>query len=153
MADESDITRTSPGAGDSAAPGRRDRIAAARAQADAVPRPAPLTPRDDEAAIEIDPVAVPGYRLVRRISRGGQGAVYEALRNDTQRRVAIKLLKIETAGGAPERVRFDREVGILRTLNDARIVAVHEHGILGSRAYFVMDYIEGLPLDEYLSSR
>lgn len=136
-----------------AAPDWRDHIAAARAQADALPRPTPPRMHTDDAANEIDPVTVPGYNLVRRISRGGQGTVFEALRSATQRRVAVKLFKLDGVKAEADRARFEREVTMLQRVRDPRIVTVHEHGYIGSRAFFVMDFIEGLPLDEYLSAK
>jgi serine/threonine protein kinase len=90
----------------------------------------------------------PGYGLIREIARGGQGAVYEALQHGTNRRVAIKLIHRGRSERGHDFARFEREVQILAQLKHPNIVAIHDSGTLGEDAYFVMEYIEGLPLDK-----
>src|SRR5678816_716151 len=55
---------------------------------------------------------VPGYRLVREVSRGGQAVVFQAVQESTGRAVAVKLLREGPLASEAERVRFDREVRI-----------------------------------------
>lgn len=97
--------------------------------------------------IEID-----GYKLIREIGRGGQAIVYLAKQESTGRRVAIKVLheRIDIEGRQQE--RFEREVQILAALNHPNIVAVVDKGIgRQGNCYFVMEYVEGIRLDQYLS--
>src|SRR4029079_10079841 len=86
------------------------------------------------------------------IHRGGQGVVYQAIQKNTKRKVAIKVMREGPFAGAKDKVRFEREVQILGSLNHPHIVAIHDSGLAAGNFYFVMDYISGQPLDLYMSS-
>lgn len=49
-----------------------------------------------------------------------------------------------------ERIRFDREIQVLAQLDNPNIVTIHDSGIAGGCGYYVMDYISGRKLDEYV---
>src|SRR5439155_1574759 len=96
--------------------------------------------------------AVPGYVVVREISRGGQAVVFEAVQKSTGRRVAVKVLREGPFASAQERARFDREVHVLAALNHPGIVRVVDRGVTaGGSRFLVMDYVSGRPLDEFLA--
>lgn len=99
------------------------------------------------------PDAIPGYHIVREIARGGQGVVYMAHQQTTHRRVAIKLLLSGPFASRDERARFEREVRTLGRLRHPGIVAIHHSGTFGGGFYYVMDYIDGEPLDQYVRAR
>jgi eukaryotic-like serine/threonine-protein kinase len=92
----------------------------------------------------------PGYTVVASVREGGQGAIYEAVEHMTKRRVAIKVLRSGPFSGEAEQVRFEREVQILGRLQHPHIVTIHTSGTTQRQRYFVMDFIEGKPLDEYV---
>ncbi|MHC5110575.1 MAG: tetratricopeptide repeat protein [Planctomycetota bacterium] len=101
--------------------------------------------------VTIDPPEeLPGYKLEREIHRGGQGVVYLGIQNSTGRRVAIKFMLGGVFSGTHERVRFEREIQILARLRHPNIVTIHDSGTSENVGYFVMDYIEGRQLDEYV---
>ena len=91
------------------------------------------------------------YRLVRELGRGGMGAVYLAERDDREleQRVAVKLIHrgLET----PELVaRFRTERQILARLDHPAIARLFDGGTTEEgRPYFVMELIEGLPIDAH----
>lgn len=95
------------------------------------------------------------YRLIFRVGQGGMGDVYTADRADNlyRRRVALKLMRARLDG--PDMTgRFDAERRILASLdhpNISKLVdgGMTEHGV----PYVVMEYVDGLPLDEYCKSR
>ena len=96
-------------------------------------------------------VRIGAYRLIREIGRGGMGAVWLAERADGQfyQQVAIKLLH---AGSENEEVirRFRHERQILASLDHSNIARLLDGGTTeDGRPYFVMEYIEGLPIDQY----
>lgn len=93
----------------------------------------------------------PGYKILGEIHRGGQGVVYRALQKSTQRTVAIKVMHEGPFAGASDRARFEREIQILGRFNHPSIVAIHDSGEAAGSAFFVMDYIEGAPLDVYMT--
>ncbi|MHC4697390.1 MAG: protein kinase domain-containing protein [Planctomycetota bacterium] len=98
------------------------------------------------------PDSFPGYELVRRVHQGGQGVVYQAIQQSTQREVAIKVMREGPFADSRDRVRFEREISILGSLKHPHIVAIHDSGLADSHHYFVMDYIPGQPLDVYVAS-
>jgi eukaryotic-like serine/threonine-protein kinase len=110
------------------------------------------------ALMDDDPVIgqrVGAYRVVRQIGRGGMGAVYLAERADNafQRRVAIKLIKRGMDTDFILR-RFRHERQILAALDHPFIARLLDGGATATgQPYFVMEYIEGLPLYAYCDSR
>jgi serine/threonine-protein kinase len=91
------------------------------------------------------------YRIERLLSRGGQGTVYLASRDDGQfeRRVALKLL--HPGVNDPESLqRFRAERQILARLEHPSIARLYDGGETEQGVPFlVMEYVEGLPLDVY----
>lgn len=94
--------------------------------------------------------SIPGYRILRELHRGGQGVVYLAIQEGTRRKVAIKVMREGPFSGSTDRVRFEREVQVLAQLNNPNIVAIHDSGAFAGSYYYVMDYIAGQTLDEYV---
>ena len=95
--------------------------------------------------------AVPGYRVLGEIHRGGQGVVYQAVQESTRRKVAIKVLKEGTLADPTELARFDREVEVLSRLKHPHIVSIYDRGLIAGHAYYVMDYIPGRSLDAHVA--
>lgn len=91
-----------------------------------------------------------GYRLLREIGSGGMGSVFLAEREDEEFRyqVAIKLVR-----GFPTRdvlERFRRERELLATLRHANIARLFDGGTTAEgQPYLVMEYVEGVPLDQW----
>ena len=96
-------------------------------------------------------LAIPGYRILEEIHRGGQGVVYQAIQESTRRKIAIKVLKQGPFADRIELARFEREVDVLSRLNDPHIVAIHDRGLTDGHAYYVMDYVAGKALDAYVT--
>src|SRR5207302_8325336 len=107
----------------------------------------PAAPR-----VRPSPPSIPGYDVLKEISRGGQGVVLQAHQRSTRRSVAIKVLREGHFADRHEVGRFEREVRVLGQLKHPNIVAIHESGSAEGRAYYVMDYISGKTLDEYVES-
>ncbi|MGI8436174.1 MAG: serine/threonine protein kinase, partial [Chthoniobacterales bacterium] len=94
------------------------------------------------------------YRTNREIGRGGLGTVYLAARADDayQKEVAIKLLR---RGLDTEDIlrRFRNERQILARLEHPSIARLIDGGTSeDGRPYFVMEYVEGEPLNAYCES-
>jgi serine/threonine protein kinase/predicted negative regulator of RcsB-dependent stress response len=91
------------------------------------------------------------YKIIKEIGRGGMGAVFLAKRDDKQfeKRVAIKIIK---RGMDTEEVlkRFRTERQILASLEHSNIARLLDGGTTDNDLpYFVMEYIEGLPITKY----
>jgi serine/threonine protein kinase len=91
------------------------------------------------------------YQVLRVIGSGGIGTVYlaERLLNGAPQRVAIKVLSPHAAGRHFVE-RFRREQHILALLDHANITRLLDAGLSDSgQPYLVMDFVEGVHLDEY----
>ncbi|ANM29664.1 hypothetical protein ABI59_08840 [Acidobacteria bacterium Mor1] len=91
------------------------------------------------------------YRLVREIGRGGMAVVYLAERADGgfDQQVAIKLIRER---GHREDVlrRFERERQVLARIAHPHIARLFDGGTTDDgQPYFVMEYIEGVPIDRH----
>jgi serine/threonine protein kinase/tetratricopeptide (TPR) repeat protein len=149
----------------SGSPRDMDLIAAARAQAKAGSGGSGGTPGSGGAPTSksiwavIPPDTIPGYEIIKEIHRGGQGVVYQAIQKATKRKVAVKVMREGPFAGPRDRVRFEREVEILAQMNHPNIVSIIDSGQAsgagiaagGGAFYFVMDYISGHPLDQWMS--
>ena len=95
------------------------------------------------------PLDIPGYDIVSEIHRGGQGIVYLAMQKSTGRQVAVKVLRRGERATLNDRARFGQEARVLGALRHPNIVAIHDSGVIGANYFLVMDYIEGVSLDEH----
>ncbi len=90
------------------------------------------------------------YRLLEILGEGGFGVVYLAEQtHPIRRRVALKLIK---PGMDTKQViaRFEAERRALALMDHPGIAQVHEAGETESgHPYFVMEYVEGVPLTAY----
>ncbi len=93
------------------------------------------------------------YRIIRELGYGGMGAVFLAERSDGkfEQQVALKLLKREMNTSAL-RKHFQQERSILAALQHPNIARLLDAGATRDKIPFlVMEYVEGLPIDEYCS--
>jgi len=85
------------------------------------------------------------YRIVRELGRGGMGVVYEAVQQDLNRRVALKVLL--AFGGGPALERFRREAQSAAALGHPSIVQVTDFQTPGDGPPFlVMELLDGISL-------
>ncbi|MGB8509212.1 MAG: protein kinase, partial [Pyrinomonadaceae bacterium] len=109
----------------------------------------------DDPALSMSGRRVGSYKLVREIGRGGMGSVYLAVRADDefQKRVAIKLIKRGMDTDYIVR-RFRNERQILASLDHTNIARLLDGGTTDDGLpYFVMEYVEGLPLHHYCDTQ
>ena len=93
------------------------------------------------------------YTLLRKLGEGGMGTVYLAHESQRMRDVAVKFIRFGRFASEMERYRFNIEQKSLRSLSHPNIVTIMDTGILDkSRPYFVMEYVEGLPIVEYCNN-
>jgi serine/threonine protein kinase len=95
------------------------------------------------------------YQIVEEIGAGGMGEVYRAFRADDQYRkqVAIKLVRAGQDSGFVVS-RFKNERQILASLDHPNIARLHDGGTTeDGLPYFVMELIEGQPIDQYCAQR
>jgi serine/threonine protein kinase len=94
------------------------------------------------------------YRILRALGAGGMGSAYLAERADGafEKHVAIKLIKRGMDTDAVLR-RFRQERQILAELDHPNIARLIDGGTTSDGVpYFVMEYVDGTPLDVYCST-
>lgn len=97
--------------------------------------------------LEIGELLDDRYRIEAILGRGGFGAVYLA----QDQRLGIRCAVKENLNLSPESERqFKREATLLATLRHPNLPRVTHHFILRDHQYLVMDYVEGMDLQEYL---
>ncbi len=117
----------------------------------------------DEPAAKLDAVidshepdlesgkVIGSYKIIRKLGEGGMGSVYLADRADKafERETAIKIVskgRYDTAAKS----RFLEEQNILAKLEHPNIAQLYDAGVTDKgEPYLVMEYVEGLPVDEY----
>ncbi len=94
------------------------------------------------------------YEVIRVLGKGATAVVYLARDPDANREVAVKLIHFGDDNAAmSRRLRklFQTEDSIGRRLDHPNIVKIYDAVIEGDRAYLVMEFIEGAPLDQFCS--
>jgi len=102
------------------------------------------TRREMQAARALGP-----YVLKRRLGSGGMGEVYLAEHRLLKWPCAVKLIRPERAGDPQALARFDREVRATARLKHPNTVEIFDYGRHEDGTfYYVMEYLEGIGLDE-----
>ncbi|MCB0196629.1 MAG: serine/threonine protein kinase, partial [Anaerolineae bacterium] len=83
------------------------------------------------------------FEVIRQLGAGGFATVYEALDRMLDRKVAIKLLRVDKAGGDKTIKRFIQEARIAALLEHPNIVTIHGLRIADQRIYMIMEYLSG----------
>jgi eukaryotic-like serine/threonine-protein kinase len=99
------------------------------------------------------PTAIGRYVVDRELGRGAMGVVYKAHDPEIDRPVAIKLVRMDLLEGGRREdylARFRREVQAAARCLHPNIVAIYDFGSHEGEPFFVMEYVEGRPLDETL---
>lgn len=97
------------------------------------------------------PRSIGPYRVKKLIAKGGMGNVYLAERKkaDFHKNVAIKIVRKEINSQVTIQ-RFIQERSILSSLNHPHIAQLLDGGITDDgRPYFVMEFIDGVPITQY----
>ena len=87
------------------------------------------------------------YLLIRELGRGGMGVVYEAVHQSLGRRVALKVMRSRKVNDEKYIVRFRREAQAAAQLHHTNIVSVFGVGECDGYHYYVMEFIDGTPLN------
>lgn len=90
------------------------------------------------------------YRVLRRLGKGGMGAVYMAEDTRLGRRVALKFLPAEMAEDHERLRRFEREAQTVASLNHPNIVTVYSVEEAAGVPFIAMELVEGEPLSEVI---
>ena len=92
------------------------------------------------------PKTIGKYEIESLVAKGGMGAVYKAEHPTLKRPVIIK--KLTLYGKKEITERFKREARILMDFRHDHIVSMFDHFKEGSSYYLVMEYVDGISLEE-----
>src|SRR5262245_7029341 len=102
--------------------------------------------------MEFEPGTLIGrYEIQHAFEAGGMGNVYAALDSALDRMVAIKVFAADALFSAS--MSFSSEARSAATLNHHNIVTVYDFGEIDGRPYIVMEYVDGEPLSQIISSQ
>ncbi|MFO0572997.1 MAG: serine/threonine-protein kinase [Polyangia bacterium] len=97
------------------------------------------------------PSMIGPYRVVRLLGEGGMGAVYEAVHEAIERRVALKVLHPEFARNAEFTARFFNEARAVNRVEHPGLVQISDYGQQSDgTAYIVMEFLRGESLSRRL---
>lgn len=106
--------------------------------------------RSHHTASGSEPTGIHPYRILRRVGEGGMADVYLAQQVEPiPRQVALKVMK---AGMASDRIlaRFEQERMTLAVMEHPNVARVLDAGAADDgRPYFVLEYVDGLPITQY----
>lgn len=92
------------------------------------------------------------YTIIEHVAEGGMGHVYKAFEPSLQREVAIKVLKASFSQDPRQLEQFEAEAQSIASLRHPNIVPIYFVGHQGEIKYFVMPFISGHTLDDWIDS-
>ncbi len=96
----------------------------------------------------------PKYEVVRRLREGGMGTIYLVRHRLLEELRVIKVLRSQMTSDSDLDQRFEREAKTAIQLRHPNIAQLYDFSIDPEGvAYIVMEYIEGVNLDEYCRAR
>ena len=90
------------------------------------------------------------YNILDRIGVGGMGEVFQAEDTLLERPVAIKIMHDYLSQDSENVDRLIREAKAAAKLVHPNVVTIHEIGKADFGHYIVMEYINGIPLSDFL---
>ncbi len=119
--------------------------------------PSSITNRIEHAVgedeIPHDLFAQSKYRILRVLGRGGMGTVYEAEHVRMKRPVAIKVINLELVNHPQALAQFEKEIRAVASLDHANIARAFDAENIGSLQAFIMEFVRGQTLYDFLRSR
>ncbi|MER7426552.1 serine/threonine-protein kinase [Nonomuraea rubra] len=96
-----------------------------------------------------DPAKVGPYRIAGRLGAGGMGVVYAGV-DAAGQRAAVKLIHHTHAADPEFRIRFRREVAMLRRVQGTCCVRILAADAEAGQPWLATEYIDGRTLDEHV---
>jgi serine/threonine protein kinase/tetratricopeptide (TPR) repeat protein len=133
--DTSGVTGPVSGAGKPRSPGSMSHLSSGALFNPPEPRPERIGP----------------YKIIGELGRGGMGVVYLAIKETDQFKTRVALKVVKRGMDSEEIVRrFNIERQVLAALNHPNIARLIDAATMeDGRPYFVMEYIEGKPIDRH----
>jgi tetratricopeptide (TPR) repeat protein/predicted Ser/Thr protein kinase len=111
----------------------------------------PSQPLDESLMLERG-ARVERYLIIKPVGHGGLGVVYAAYDPELDRKIALKLLRADSAGpNAPmaEEGRL-REAQAMARVTHPNVITVHDVGRSGEQVFIAMEFIQGRNLHDWI---
>jgi serine/threonine protein kinase len=93
------------------------------------------------------------FDIQKELGEGGFARVFLAREKNTQRKVALKVLKDAYLKDSEVVERFRREVFAVASISSPHVVGMHDFGISGDEVYIAMEFVEGPTLRDLIYER
>ncbi|HLM74133.1 MAG TPA: serine/threonine-protein kinase, partial [Polyangiaceae bacterium] len=93
------------------------------------------------------------YRVLGPLGKGAMGVIVLAHDELLDRKVAVKLIRADQVAEAGMAPRLLAEARAMARVHHPNVVEIYAFGEYFGSPYFVMQYVEGTSLDEYVKSR
>ena len=114
---------------------------------------APRTGSSDLSDLgDLPPARIGGFRVERRLGRGGMGEVYLAVQESLGRPVALKVLSARLDADHDFVERFLSEARAAAALNHTNVVVVYDVGEADGHHYLAMEYMDRGSLEERVAA-
>lgn len=93
------------------------------------------------------------YELLRKVSEGGMGVVYEAHQygaGNFHKLVAIKLIREEYSSIQEFQKNFIGEARLVADLIHTNIVQTYHLGVVGGQYFMVMEFVNGVNIEQFI---
>ena len=107
----------------------------------------------EEGALSADFPAIPGYRCLHPLGKGGMSRVYlvERLRDGAQ--LALKFADGSVSEDSEMLYRFVEEYGLLEQLHHPNVLQIYDQGVTDDVLFIVMEYLPGGTLKQYIGNK
>lgn len=123
------------------------------AEGDAPVPDAPPTASMPAVPAPLPKLAIPGYRILKPVGRGGMALVHLAERLGTAGvpvRCVVKMIRDDRQSEPTYRERLLDEARIVAELRHPNLVPVLDVGVVDQRLYLAMEWVDGVDLSELL---
>lgn len=94
---------------------------------------------------------IPGYKIEKRLGRGGMASVYLATQQSMNRHVALKIMSNQLGEDSVWAKRFIQEAQVIAQLSHPNVVPVFDVGTHNGQFYISMEHLAGGSLKQKMS--
>jgi serine/threonine protein kinase len=114
----------------------------------------PTLPHEVETPLLPRGLSVGRYVVLERIGEGGMGVVYAAHDPELDRKVALKVLRVDPSRDvAAVGARMQREAQALARLSHPNVISVHDVGTSPHGVFLAMELVDGETLGQWLRQK
>lgn len=95
--------------------------------------------------------SIPGYKIIKRLGRGGMATVYLAIQESVKREVALKIMASHLTEDNIWAKRFIHEAQVIAQLSHPSIVPVYDVGTHNGQFFISMEFLSGGSLKDRMT--